>query len=73
MSIEELVRPVLWAVEDLRGRRQALQVSAESTVANLLWDDGADRRLIRGLRERLGVPVEYTDTLVQVAARCLSR
>lgn len=65
------VRPLLWAVNELRGRRDrhTPTYSERSTVANLLWDDGADRRMIRELRDRFQVPIEYTDTLAEVASR----
>lgn len=64
------VRPILWYVADITGNAglDRAVVSEHSTVANLISGD-VDGRVLRGLREALGIPVEYTDTLVQVARR----
>lgn len=64
------VRPILWYVADITGNAGLGRrtVSESSTVGTLLWDD-RDGSVLSDLREKLGVSVEYADTLVGVARR----
>lgn len=74
----EEVRPILWYVADITGNAglDRAVVSEHSTVANLISGD-VDGHILKGLREALGIPVEYTDKLVHVVRRfkaaCLAR